>query len=124
MPTLLKDLPEFKERIEGSYSVKAAIKDELNGIEVDTSFETSTFQDEIINAIITGLKEAEFTVGTDGRVSIANKQDVAQTAFSEIESIIEDWNFGVANSDEVATAIADRITEFVNDNYKWKGVKA
>jgi hypothetical protein len=121
--TLLKDLPEFKERIEGNYTLKASIKDELENIEVDTSFESATFENEITDMVVEALSEAEFEVNLDGKIKISNKQDIAIEAYRSIKKVFNAWNFDASNSNDIADSICERITEFVNDNYEWKGIK-
>lgn len=69
------------ERVENSRSLTELIKDELKDIEIDTLFETATFEDDIISKIVDAMNDAEFEVKENGNVAICNKQEVAIEAY-------------------------------------------
>lgn len=119
MVTLLKDMPIHMERIENNYLLGESIKDELESVNVDTSLDSS-FENSFIQRVLDELESAEFEIES-GKVKIDNKQDLAIAIFKALQNEIEDEIFPVSNSGDVAIAIREKLTDFVNQNYEWKG---
>lgn len=122
MDTLLKDMPIHMERIENNYMLGESIKDTLDMVEIDTSLDND-FENNFIQRILDDLDGAEFEI-ENGRVAIGNKQDLAIAIFKSLKIEIEDEHFAVGNGGDVAMAIRENITDFVNQNYEWKGLKS
>lgn len=123
MSNLLKDMPEFKERIEGNFTLKDIIKKTLSAnIEVDIM--SSSVKDGCISEIVEVLSKATFEIIDDTTVAIADKQGFAISIFESITNVLKDNpDIHVTNNDDVAAMVLDDVTEFVNDNYQFKGVK-
>ena len=94
MNTLLKDMPEHMERIEDNWSLKGAIEDILS-------------------------TEASMCL-TDNIFNIES-EDVPQprSKGDNLSYIAE-----IDNKSDLAELIIKELTQFVNQNYEWKGVKS
>lgn len=119
---LLKDLPEHAARIEDSYLLKESIKDQLSDIEVDTDLDDE-FEDECISKIVSELREATFII-EDGRVAIEDRQTLAIAIYKSFKQLISNQTFNVVSSTEIAENIRESVSDFVNENYTWKGESA
>ncbi len=121
MKTLLKDMPEFAERIENNFLLGEEIKDSLTEPILDTDFDKST-QDDIMRRISQVLRdEIRFEI-EDGKVVISNKEDVVQAIWGEVKSGLEDEIVSFTNKGEIVESIREKLTEFVNQNYTFKGI--
>lgn len=39
-----------------------------------------------------------------------------------IKRIFQGWNFATANGEEISVRVQESISEFINQNYDWKGL--
>lgn len=120
MKTLLKDMPEFAERIEDNYLLGKEIEDVLEEASFDNDFEDA--KDDAISAIVYELKQAEFTI-TGKEVSIDDPELLAQAIWKAIETALDNNIVGeINNKTEIATALKGTIGDFVNHNYTFRGI--
>lgn len=113
---LLKDLPEFKETIEGNLFFKNDIADSLEDVDVEISFAES--KDEIITEIVGLLNNHcdEISIGGEKiGESIKDKQILAIAIFEAIDEFSCDIT--VTNKSEIADEVIDKMSIFVKENY-------
>jgi len=121
MKTLLKDMPEHAERIENSYLLGEDIKDALCDIELDETSLGDSFKNDFISAAIKTIKESEFEL--DGNeIKIGNSMDIALQLFDDIIDSLQGGNITILNSGSIAIDVREKVADFVNQNYTWKGL--
>lgn len=118
--TLLKDMPIHMERIENNYLLGETIKDSLNEITIESDIDE--LEDSIISDIVDVLEDAEFQI-IDGKVSIDDKEGLAQLIFKELKNNLEgNEDKEITNMNETIQSLSEVIAEFVNHNYQFKGI--
>lgn len=123
--TLLKDMPIHMERIENNYLLSEAIKDGLNEIEVDVTIDFKACEESCISSIADILKQHEEFSIESNTISIDDHESLAQLCWAAIKGLLaENHEHEITNDSEVAILIRDEMTDFVNQNYEWKGLKA
>lgn len=123
MSTLLKDLPEHKERIENNYLLGEELKDCLDDLEIDETSLGERFKTDFVSAVMNVLTGAEFIL-EGNEIKIGNRNDLALECFDEMIDNLQGGNIRVLNAGGIAVKIREKVTDFVNENYEWKGIKA
>lgn len=113
-------MPEHAERIEGNYLLAQNIKDSLSDVKIDVD-PNQDFENDCITSIVSELKEASFTIDSDGKVQIEDRQTLAIAIYKILAVQLTDYRFDIAESGKVADGVRDSLVEFVNQNYNWKG---
>lgn len=120
MKTLLKDMPGFSEPIDNNSLLLSKISDILSDIEVENNMES--IQDTIIRIIAKTLQGVEFIIIDGNKITLDDKEGLAQLIFNAIEDDLTKQNdFIIQNENDISNTILNEVAEFVNENYTIKG---
>lgn len=117
--TLLRDLPEFSERIENSRSINQDIEDCLTGLEIDENSFGEDFKTDFVDKVMKVLSGAEYRLNGN-EIEIGNRNDLALEIFDELIDVAQDGYMKVTNGEAISVSIKQKVTEFVNENYTQK----
>lgn len=122
MDTLLKDMPIHAERIENNYLLGKELEDALDDAEFDESYDDC--KNEAVSAIVDALRQADFAINNN-EIKIEDPELLAQAIWKVVEDALDGNVVGeISNKTEIASKVRETLTEFVNQNYEWKGLKA
>lgn len=115
---LLKDRPEFKEKIEDNIFLAQEIADIIDDIEVELDFAEAK-QDiigEILEKIGQNVKDLEIGGEKIGEI-IKSKEVLALDIFNVLSDFDCHCDITVLNKEEITKDVIDKMSEFVRENY-------